>query len=430
MKYVVSDLDLPNSLQEIGDYAFCDLLISELMVPIGLVKIGNFTFSDCKNLKEVNFAGCDVLEEIGDYAFGFCPINMGYFTVPKNVKKIGSFAFSSSSFNSLTLNDKLEIVDDGAFGKITSSKLEIPNSVEYIGSQAFRGSYSEIRIGTGLTTIGGIPFVTSKSGKMYVNLGKPLVLPTTAYQYIIGNTYGNNAAGTWTLYVPKGSKSAYQNAIGWKTFKSIIEDTSLTSGNGNPDNNGQGENLSGTANGHEYVDLGLSVKWATCNVGASKPGACGDYFAWGETSKKNEYSWDTYEYYKDGGCIEIGADISGTKYDVAHVKWGGNWVMPTQAQVRELFANTTYEVTKQNGVTGLKLTARNGGSIFLPHSGEYIKTELRTEMYDGESYGEYWTSTVFENYPGRACLFSISNGHTQMQGDRCIGRTIRPVLKD
>lgn len=437
LKYVVSDLDLPNSLQEIGDYAFCDLLISDLMVPTGLVRIGHYAFSDCEYLKKANFAGCDALEEIGDYAFGFCPVNMGYFTVPKNVKKIGSFVFLSSSFNNITLNDKLESVGDGAFGKITASKVEIPNSVKSIGSQAFRGSFSEIRIGTGLTTIGDIPFVTSKSGKMYVNLGKPLALPSTAYQYIISNTYGNNAAGSWTLYVPKGSKTAYQNAVGWKTFKSIIEDTSLTSGNGNPDNSGQGDDnngqvvkLTGTANGHEYVDLGLSVKWATCNVGASKPEARGDHFAWGETSKKSEYSWNTYEYYKDGGCIEIGEDISGTEYDVAHMKWGGNWVMPTKDQVRELFANTTSEITKLNGVTGLKLTARNGGSIFLPHSGEYNKSELRTEMYNGNRFGRYWTSTVYESYPGRACYFFISNGHSQGQGDRYIGLTVRPVLKD
>ena len=104
--------------------------------------------------------------------------------------------------------------------------------------------------------------------------------------------------------------------------------------------------------------------------------------------------------------------------------------MPTKEQVRELLRNTTHEVTKQNGVTGLKLTAKNGGSIFLPHSGEYKNTELRTEMYDGESYGSYWTSTLYEDYPGRACYFSISDGYAQMQQDRYLGCTIRAVLKN
>ena len=438
LKYVVPDLDLPNSLLEIGDCAFCDLLISDLVVPTELVRIGNYAFSDCEYLKKVNFAGCNVLEEIGDYAFAFCPINMSSFTIPTNVKRIGSFSFFVSSFRNLTLNDKLESIGDQAFGEITSSKLEIPNSVKSIGSLAFRGSFSEIRIGTGLNTISGVPFVTSKSGRIYVNLGKPLPISSSDYQYIIGNIYGNNASGSWTLYVPKGSKSAYQNAAGWKTFGSIIEDASLTSGNGasddngnNGDNdNGQGGKLTGIANGHEYIDLGLSVKWATCNVGASTPGAFGDYFAWGETSKKSKYSWDTYQYYQNDACIDIGKDISGTEYDVAHVKWRGNWCMPTKEQVRELLRNTTHEVTKQNGVTGLKLTAKNGGSIFLPHSGEYKNTELRTEMYDGESYGSYWTSTLYEDYPGRACYFSISDGYAQMQQDRYLGCTIRAVLKN
>ena len=227
LSYAVFNIDLPNSLQEIGDYAFCDLLVSELMVPIDLVKIGKFAFSDCKYLTKVNFAGCDDLEEIGDYAFGYCPIKNLFLTLPKNMKEIGNFAFYFSSISSLTLNEKLESIGDGTFGKITAAKIEIPNSVKSIGSKAFNGSFSEIRIGTGLSSIGDMPFMTSKSGKMYVNLGKPLALPSTAYQYIIANAYGNNAASSWTLYVPKGSKSAYQNATGWKTFKSIIEDSSL-----------------------------------------------------------------------------------------------------------------------------------------------------------------------------------------------------------
>lgn len=435
LKYSVTEIDLPGSLLEIGDYAFCDLLLSDLTLPSGLVRIGKYAFSDCEYLKNVYFGFCDDLEEIGDYAFAFCPIKMSYFSAPKNLRKIGTFAFFGSSFGSLNLNEKLEEIDHRAFGKITDSKIEIPNSVKSIGSLSFNGSFSEIRIGTGLKTISPVAFSTVKNGKMYVNLGKPLPITSSDNQYIIGYIYGDDASGSWTLYVPKGSKSAYQNAPGWKKFGAIIEDASLTSGNGAPDDNGdndngQGGKLTGMANGHEYIDLGLSVKWATCNVGASTPGAVGDYYAWGETSKKSKYSWDTYQYYQNDACVDIGKDISGTEYDVAHVKWRGDWCMPTKEQVRELLRNTTHEVTKQNGVTGLKLTAKNGGSIFLPHSGEYINTGLRTEMYNGESYGHYWTSTLYEDYPGRACYFSISDGYAQMQQDRYIGCAIRAVLKN
>lgn len=430
----IKEIDLPNSLQKIGKQAFEQTMISEVNIPPHVEEICEAAFAGCEYLKKVYFdGGCDALVEIGDNAFLSCPINFGYFTIPKNLKKIGFFAFISSSCKSLTLNDKLESIGDGAFGTINASKIEIPNSVKSIGSQALRGSFSEIIIGTGLTTIGNAPFITSKSGKMYINLGIPLEL--SSYQYIIVNTNGNDAAGSWTLYVPKGSKSAYQKATGWKAFKSINEDASLTSGNGTPDNNGQGngngEILTGTANGHEWVDLGLSVKWATCNVGATKPGQRGDYFAWGETSKKSQYSWDTYTYYENGTCIDIGKDIARTKYDVAYMKWGGNWCMPTDKQIDELLNNTTYEETTQNKVWGLKFTAKNGRSIFLPYSGEYEGSELSTEDYRGEGFGRYWSSTLYEGWPGRACNIVINKlGGVLMQWDRYRGYSVRPVLKE
>ena len=436
MVSVVDKVSFPSSIQEFGDYSCCDLLISKLLVPTEVVRFGKFAFSDCKSLRDVNFAGCDKLTDIDDFAFAYCPIVYTYFTLPNNVKNVGIMAFASSSFkNSFALNDKIETIGDKAFASLTTSaKIEtliIPNSVKSIGQMAFSGNIGVIKIGTGLRQMGDNPFWGNSRGSMYVNLGNPINMgmDNGTYKYIIANNDGN-VTKNWTLYVPKGSKTAYQNAAGWKEFKSINEDASLTSGNGTPDDSGEGGSITGTANGHDWVDLGLSVKWATCNVGANKPSAFGDHFAWGETSKKSAYDWDTYQYYEDDGCIDIGADISGTEYDVAHEKWGGNWCMPTKKQVKELFANTTSEVTTLNGVTGLKLTANNGGSIFLPHSGAYLKTELRTEMYNGNRYGQYWTSTVYEGYPGRACYFSISNGYAQMQGDRCDGYTVRPVLKD
>lgn len=239
----IDEIDLPNSLIEIGDYAFCDAMISEFMVPTELTKIGAYAFSDCEYLKEVNFYGCNSLEQISEYAFAYCPLKLGSFSVPKNIKKLGSFAFFSSSISSLSLNDKLEDIGNNVFGKVNTSKIDIPNSVKSIGSMAFIGSFSEIRIGTGLQTIGQVPFATSNSGKMYVNLGKPLSIQSGSYPYVILSTNGSNGedgAKTWTLYVPKGSKSAYQNSVGWKSFKSIIEDSSLSNGNGNSDDNQDG----------------------------------------------------------------------------------------------------------------------------------------------------------------------------------------------
>ena len=81
---------------------------------------------------------------------------------------------------------------------------------------------------------------------------------------------------------------------------------------------------------HDFVDLGLSVYWATCNVGAETPAEYGDYFAWGETSPKQNYTMVTYTY---EGDLD---NISGTRYDAARVNWGGGWRMPTKEEMEEL----------------------------------------------------------------------------------------------
>ncbi len=145
----------------------------------------------------------------------------------------------------------------------------------------------------------------------------------------------------------------------------------------------------------EAIDLGLpsGTKWASWNVGASKPEDFGGYYAWGETEEKDYYDWSTY-IYCDGSketCHHIGDDIAGTKYDVAHVKWGGSWRMPTMAQQEELRLYCFGEWTQLNGVNGTLVTGPNGKSIFLPAAnlrwgGGYYDDE-------GES-GNYWSSSL------------------------------------
>ncbi len=118
----------------------------------------------------------------------------------------------------------------------------------------------------------------------------------------------------------------------------------------------------GEHNGHEWVDLGLSVKWATCNLGASKPHGRGKYFAWGETkprSKRNERPGATY---REG--LE---NISGNpQYDAARANWGGTWRIPTSEEWQELIDNCTWEGTMQGRRKGCKITGPNGNHIFLP----------------------------------------------------------------
>ena len=119
---------------------------------------------------------------------------------------------------------------------------------------------------------------------------------------------------------------------------------------------------------HEWVDLGLpsGTLWATCNVGANSPEEYGDYFAWGETEPKSTYSWANYIHCdgSEGSCHNL-SDISGTQYDVAHMKWGGKWRIPTHDEQVELYENCTYSWTTIKGVWGGLFTSKiNGNSIF------------------------------------------------------------------
>lgn len=187
-------------------------------------------------------------------------------------------------------------------------------------------------------------------------------------------------------------------------------------------------------NGYEYVDLGLSVKWATCNVGASKPEDYGDYFAWGETSTKSTYKSSTYKW-----CN--GTETTLTKYntssstgmvdnktqldlsdDAARANWGGSWRMPTDTELTELREQCTWRWTTQNGVKGCKVTSKsNGNSIFLPAAGY---REGSSQLHAG-SRGTYWSSSLRTGYAWYVNLGF--DGVYRRSNSRRFGFTVRPV---
>ena len=180
----------------------------------------------------------------------------------------------------------------------------------------------------------------------------------------------------------------------------------------------------------EAIDLDLpsGTKWASCNVGATKPEEYGGYYAWGETEEKDVYNEDTYKYCQNGEYVNLGSDISGTKYDVAHVKWGGNWCMPTFDDIKELLDNCTYEWTTLNGVNGTKFTSKiNGNSIFLPAAGYRFRGPL-----DGAGeVGGYWSSTQNPDYSGNAYDLFFFSGNANWSGShRYFGRSVRPVVRN
>lgn len=177
---------------------------------------------------------------------------------------------------------------------------------------------------------------------------------------------------------------------------------------------------------YEAVDLGLSVKWASCNVGAEFPEEYGDYFAWGETTTKSDYSSSASLTYglsnselESRGIIGSNGNLT-AKYDAATANWGGSWRMPTLTEMKELINNCTWTWTTQNGVNGYEVTGPNGNYIFLPATG----IRIDTWFYDAGSDGHYWSATP--DWIAYSLNFD-SDGYGWGEGSRYWGFTVRPV---
>lgn len=204
-------------------------------------------------------------------------------------------------------------------------------------------------------------------------------------------------------------------------------------------------------NGHEYVDLGLpsGTKWASCNIGATSKEEAGDFYAWGETETKTSYSLDNYKYYASSTIVENGFEITKkgyTKYvhesgslqygykgfydnktmlepedDVAYVKWGGKWRMPTREEQDELRTLCTWDWTRFNEIEGYKVTGPNGKYIFIP----YVKGNYAYSLG-----AHYWSSSAYSSRPDLAYYLFISSSsiHWDVNGGRYQGQSVRAVL--
>ena len=196
----------------------------------------------------------------------------------------------------------------------------------------------------------------------------------------------------------------------------------------------------GTENGYTWVDLGLSVRWATMNVGATAPEEYGNYYAWGEIATKNTYSWSNYtladgsestltkyccnsSYGKDG--FTDGLTTLTAADDAATQNWGSNWRMPTIDEWQELLDNCTWTWTTLNSVEGYEVKATNGNSIFLPAAGFRGSGELDL----AGSNGFYWSSSLVAGSPYFAQFVGFYSGnHGTGYGTRDCGQSVRAVV--
>ncbi len=190
----------------------------------------------------------------------------------------------------------------------------------------------------------------------------------------------------------------------------------------------------------EPVDLGLSVKWAPWNVGASYPEEYGDYFAWGETKSKSDYSWSAYAWGNNSNSLTKYNTSSGLQVDnktvldpvddAARVNWGNEWRMPTDAEWKELIDQCFWKWTSNydgTGVAGYIVTSKRAGytnkSIFLPAVGRYDNG-----LPNVGTYGYYWSSSLYPNLSSYASIVDFSsNTHITSGSSRCYGLSVRPV---
>ena len=206
------------------------------------------------------------------------------------------------------------------------------------------------------------------------------------------------------------------------------------------DNNNSNISTNGGSVPAGWVDLGLpsGLLWAECNVGANVPEGYGDYFAWGETQPKNNYSWSTYAYgngayYLIKYCNNSDHGINGftdnltnliPSDDAATALLGNGARTPTVDEWNELINNTTAEWTIRNGVDGKKFTATNGNSIFLPAAGYRHGSELDYAHISGY----YWSSSLYLSDPGDAgYVFITSSGPGTGGYGRLCGLNVRAV---
>lgn len=389
----LSSISIPNSVTTIGLHAFEYTGLKSIILPSSITVINDWTFSRCKSLETVTFP--DSLTTIGLYAFQSCP-KLTNIKLPESLIELGAWAFQGcNSLDTIVIPSTVNSYMRETF--INCSNLESVSMPPY-------ARYDNTFAGC------------TKLKDVYVKYVPPV---------IDKDVFKNSSLDELTLYVPKGLKTMYENIDVFKDFGSIIEIDTLI------------------LKKPEAVDLGLSVKWASFNVGANTPTESGLYFAWGEIHPKQNYSWTTNRW-------SNGTYYSLTKYnteesygivdnktyldladDAAQYYLEGNWRIPTKEEFEELLneSNCTWIFTIQDGVKGYRVTSKiedyTDKSIFLPAAGY---RDIGNGVSGYGNFGLYWANSVYTSSPRLSyILYTDPTSHGVSYYERCEGRTIRAV---
>ena len=458
----IANFIIPSSVAEIGGYAFsgCSSL-SDIIIPASVQSIGSCAFSKCPYLSiEVDtknpiydsrdncnaiietssntlIHGCNKtiipnnIVKIGNDAFAYCEVEN--ITIPQGVSSIGGAAFFDCySLKSITIPNSVGTIERSTFYNCNSLKsIIIPQGVTTIESSTFSNcsSLSSISIPSTVTKIGEWAFsscsaltnVTIPGSVVEIERGAFNISSYFSSQVHIqsinppkiysSDTFDQNAK----IYIPAGSIDVYSSADYWKNLNLIEEESPI-----------------------QAVDLGLSVKWANCNVGANSPEEYGDYFSWGETAPKSNYSSSNMlilekiqEGLKLNGVVDTNNNLTAS-YDAAAANWGENWRMPTRAEIEELLTNCTWTWSTQNGTKGYLVCSKtNENSIFLPAAG----FRQEADPVAGLNESGLYLSATYDNDIFMFCLQFNNNGiddpyrGCNSDFDCSMGCLVRPVTK-
>ncbi len=449
-------ITVPESITDLGSYAFsgCSSL-SSVILPSGITAIGSYTFQKCSSLESVEipsnvtfigqeaFSDCGMLRSIvlpsevtaiADDAFFRCGL-LESIELPSSIISIGQYAFCGcDSLESIILPSHLKTIGEGAFSGCSSiTQVVIPEGITSIPKACFMGcsSLTSVSVPVGVTSIKDNAFSQVRMWKLELpssitSLGHTcfdgiicIVLPSTSIVTIQSNTFD----GVQGIFIPSNMIDMYKVKTNWTNYSSKLHAIGIFK-----------EKSEFTFVTRGVADMGTSVKWSAYNVGASKPEEFGDYYAWGETETKSEYSWRTYHDSPNGDGQsftkyyfgEGGKTILDLEDDVAHVKLGGTWRIPTYEEWLELLDVCMWEWTTYQEVIGFWVySLESGKSVFLPSAGRWDKAKLGNVGYQGL----YWSSSLEDN-SGAYCVILYSGVQDWSSYGRCYGFPIRPVCTE
>ena len=415
----LESITIPDNIKTLGSFEGC-ISLKRVTLPSNLTSLPAYCFRSCSSLTSVSLPL--FLSALPNSCFSYCS-SLETIALPSSITSLGKECFRDcQGLSSLVLPSGLKEIASGAF--MNCSNLLIitwPLALESIGADAFSNCAS---IGNDYTLMlpETVTSIESKAFKSFRHIIVPSTVPVSISPYSFDFfTF---------VYVPESMVNMYKVRTNWSLYADRIR----------PISDYPAEPSVGGTIG-EAIDLGLSVKWASWNLGATRPDEYGAFIAWGETNANWDYLWSTYKWYNgtDGSLTKYNTNRSyGTvdnltvlepEDDAATHNWGGSWRMPTKDELDELLNtdNCTWTESVSNGVKGYLVTSKKEGftdkSIFIPCAGD---------RHDGShnnagSIGYYWTSSIVTNAPKCAYYSSPPHRVSYSQDSLYYGRSIRPV---